>query len=257
MSSDDGWVSNVLGDVLARCQREQQVAEQHAATCTARPCERCERYACSRCGSPIDGRRTCDACQQSELVDALMRPTEESIPKHFRWAMRASAESLRARVKASPALIERGIKAPPSTGLLLLGATGTGKTSLAVAMLHRWVSLDPRARTKSRFVEASQLSRARARHRLGADEAPLVVEAMTCPLLVLDDLGAEREDRDGCITDVIWTRTNEDLPTWITCGLSSSEQSQLGFASVLGSRYDGGFARRIIESSKHVQLGGK
>ena len=73
------------------------------------------------------------------------------------------------------------------------------------------------------FLEAAWLARARARHRLGQGDPPLVTDAMTVPLLLLDDLGQEREDRDGCITDVVYERHNAQLPTWVTCGLANGD----------------------------------
>lgn len=251
------WVRVALAGVLERCEREQRAAEEHTRACTERPCDRCERYVCKRCSQPIDGRKTCRQCDDAEWLERRLKPTRESIPKHFHWALDATPEKLRGRVQGSPELVRRGLENPPSSGLLLLGGTGSGKTSLAVAMLDAWVRQDPRNRTGALFVEAGWLSRARARHRLGADEAPLVQAAMTCPLLVLDDLGSEREDRDGCITDVLWTRTNHDRPLWITCGLASDQQTIEGFAVAVEKRYDGGFARRLVESSKVARLGAK
>jgi DNA replication protein DnaC len=257
MTTDGNWIRETLGAVLERVQREQAAAEEHARTCTDRPCERCGRYLCRRCGAAVDGRKSCDACDLAAHHEALLEPTRTSIPPHFRWAYQVPLAQLQARVQAAPELVRRGLENPPSSGLLFLGPTGSGKTSLAVAMLDAWVRAAPGERTGALFVEATWLSRARARHRLGADEAPLVRAAMTCPLLVLDDLGSEREDRDGCITDVVWTRTNNDLPLWVTSGLASEEQTLEAFAAAIARRYDGGFARRIIETSKRVALGGK
>lgn len=259
MSESGNWVREALAGVLERIERQQAEAEEHARTCTARPCERCERYFCRRCGVAIDGPtiidRTCRACAELALLDQQLRATRDSIPPHFRWAYTESPAVLETRVTAKPELVRRALENPPNGGMVLLGATGAGKTSLAVAMLDAWVRKEPRSRSGATFVEAGWLSRARARHKLGADEAPLVAQAMVCPLLVLDDLGSEREDRDGCITDVLWTRTNHDRPIWITCGLASEHQTTEAFAEAIARRYDGGFARRILETSKIVRLG--
>lgn len=253
MSDSGSWVASSLGHVLERAQREQAAAEEHMASCQRRPCDRCERYSCRRCGAPCSGRRYCEDCDATVAREAMLRPTRDSIPPHFRWAYQADESVLLSRVRAAAELITRGLSSPPSTGLLFVGPTGAGKTSLAVAMLDAWVRCDPRRRVGSLFVEASSLARARARHRLGADEPPLVQSAMTCPLLLLDDLGAEREDRDGCIADVIWTRTNHDRPIWITSGLSETKS---GVIEAIKTRYDGGFARRVAECTRQVVLGG-
>lgn len=248
------WVRAALGDVLAKMEQQQAEAEAHAAECSARPCERCDRWLCRRCSEPVDGARTCKACDSSDWKAQLLKPTRTSVPPHFRWALDATEATLRDRVQFAPDAIRRGLESPPSTSLLFMGNTGAGKTSFAVAMLDAWVRAEPGKRTGALFMEAGWLSRARARHRLG-EEAPLVASALTCPLLVLDDLGNEREDRDGCITDVIYGRANAELPTWVTCGLASKDQTVEAFAEALAKRYDGGFVRRILENGKRVHLG--
>lgn len=256
--SEGNWILESLGPILERAAREQAAAEAHAAECTDRPCKRCERFVCA-CGDFVDGRDTCDRCLDVQVNERAFKPTRDSIPKHFHWALDARFEDLVARIQAPQSHIKAAIDRPPSGGMLLIGPTGSGKTSLVVAMLDSWVRADLPARRGSLFVEAGWLSRARARHKLGADEAPLVTEAMRCPLLVLDDLGSEREDRDGCITDVLWERTNEDRPIWITSGLAANgnddRERLTSFAESLSRRYDGGFARRVIQGTKHVFLG--
>lgn len=254
--SDGGdWIKSTLGDVFAKLADQQAAAEAHAAACTARPCVRCERYVC-RCGVPVDGVERCPACAAAAVTEGWLRPTTASIPARFRWATNPDRTELLARVKGAPDALARGLANPPSASLLFMGPTGAGKTSLAVAMLDAWVRLDPPRRTGAIFVEAAWLARARARHKLGLGEAPLVDEAMRAPLVLLDDLGQEREDRDGCITDIVYGRTNAELPTWVTCGLTTAEQTLEAFAARLSQRYDGGFVRRILENGKRVQLGG-
>lgn len=255
--SDDAagnWIMQALGPTLERVAREQAAAEEHVRTCDDRPCERCRRFVCP-CGEPVIEAKTCRRCDDAAYRARLLKPTRDSIPSHFRWTFDATPALLQPRVIASPELVRRGLENPPSTSLLFMGPTGSGKTSLAVAMLDAWVRAEPGRRTGAFFVEAGWLARARARHRLGADEAPLVADALRATLLVLDDLGNEREDRDGCITDIVYGRANADLPTWVTCGLSTKEQTMDAFAAVLARRYDGGFVRRVLETSKRVQLG--
>lgn len=256
-ASGGAWARESLAAVLAMAERGRAEAEAHAATCTARPCERCERFTC-RCGAPVDGAKTCRDCDQRAVFDRLMRATRESIPRRFRWTIGADEATLLERVQASPDLVHRALTQPPSTSLIFFGVTGAGKTSLACAMLDAWVRAEPGRRSGAFFIEASDLSRARSRHKLGADEAPDVARAMTCPLLVLDELGGRGEnDRDGCITDVVWARTNAELPIWITCGLGAEQQTMHDFAEALARRYDGGFVRRLLDAGKRVQLGRK
>lgn len=246
--SGGAWVKGLIPDILAA----QADAEAHASTCTDRPCERCDRFVC-RCGADVDGGKQCATCADATALTHALGLTRASIPPRFRWTIDVAPDLLASRVKAPRALVDRGLDAPPSQSLLFTGQTGAGKTSLAVAMLDAWVRVDPYRRRGSLFVEASWLSRARARHRLGQGEAQLVADAIEAPLLLLDDLGQEREDRDGCITDVVYGRSNLDLPTWVTCGLANGDLS--AFADHLSRRYDGGFVRRILETGKRVELG--
>lgn len=253
MSPSAWWIGDVAPAIVARFQAEEQAAIEHAASCSARPCERCERYICRTCQKPVDGAATCQECASAEWTAEALRPTIASIPPRFTWCASATQELLESRVKGPPALVTRGLAVPPSTNLLFTGPTGAGKTSLAVAMLCAWVRAEPSTRRGALFVEASWLSRARARHKLGQGEAELVEQCLAAPLLLLDDLGQEREDRDGCITDVVYGRSSLDLPTWVTCGLAGGDLAT--FADHLSRRYDGGFVRRILESGKRVELG--
>jgi hypothetical protein len=251
------WILDTLGPTLRRVAEQQAAAEEHARTCTDRPCERCERYVCRSCPAPVDGSRECRACADAADRERYLRPTHQSIPPRFKWAIGARPELVMERVRGSAELVRRGLASPPASSMLLVGPTAAGKTSLAVAMLDAWVRAEPYARRGSLFVEAAWLARARARHRLGADEAPLVRDCLTAPLLLLDDLGQEREDRDGCITDVVYGRSNAELPTWVTCGLTTRDATLEAFAEKLSQRYDGGFVRRLLEYGKRVTLGAK
>lgn len=257
----EGWLADALRPMLEQAERLQAESEAHARSCTDRPCERCARFVC-KCGAPADGVRKCAACSEKAALAKLLRPTHESVPERFKWALGADLERLRGtaeqrRVKGSDELIRRGLANPPSSDAVFLGLTGAGKTSLAVAMLDAWVRVAPHERTGALFVGASYLSRARARFRLGDGEAPLIAAAQRAPLLVLDDLGNEREDRDGCITDVVFGRHDAGLPTWVTCGLTPNVPTVEAFAEVIAKRYDGGFARRVLETGIRVQLGSK
>lgn len=240
------WIRDLLPD-LAACAAE---AESHATFCTAANCERCGRWACRGCGVPGNSRQ-CDRCRAAEVLTMALADTRRSMPARFGWALDPTPEALAQRIQYDQRKVRQAIDAAPRVDILFLGPSGVGKTSLAVAMAGAWVRRYSRPAV---FAESGILSRARARYRLGAGEAPMVEACMDAPLLVLDDLGQEREDRDGCISDVVYDRHNRGLPTWVTCGLPY--ESLDAFSGRLSARYDGGFARRISEIGRQIHMGG-
>jgi DNA replication protein DnaC len=129
--------------------------------------------------------------------------------------------------------------------ILLTGGAGAGKTTLAAAILH---DVCDRALAGDRaagelawtaiWAAAPSLARARREHRLGGGEAPEVRRALEASLLVVDDLGTEREDRDGALAEVVYERHAREAPTVITTGAS--------YKTLVG-RYGDGIARRLTE----------
>jgi DNA replication protein DnaC len=108
-----------------------------------------------------------------------------------------------------------------------------------VAMLrraaHQWTTWG-----HPRFVHATRLGVARIQHPAGHGEADEVREAVTAPLVLLDDLGAERDTANNAVGDVITERHAEGRSTWVTTGLSQGE---------IVKRYGGGIARRLFEGA--------
>jgi DNA replication protein DnaC len=253
------WLADIVPAIMAR----QAEAEQHATECTDRPCERCEKFVC-KCGAAVDGARECAPCAERSRLREQMRTTLASIPEDFRWALGANAMKLRDLsprtgrpfVSLTEAQITRCLEAPPGQNLHFRGRVGAGKTTLAIAMLWAWVSREPHRRRGAFYVEASVLARARAGHSLGDGEAPLVAKALRAPLVLLDDLGHEANDRDNCISDVVYGRARDNRPTWITTGIVA-DKDVMGFTEALTERYDGGFARRVVEMGKPIRLGAK
>lgn len=216
--------------------------EDHRRTCADVPCARCDRYACPRCRKQApEEDRPCVEC----LLDDGIAEARASVPKRFRWALDASPEVIGQRVRGVGVKGALTWAAAPTTGsLVLTGLAGVGKTSLAVAMLGRWLAAhrDPAAR----FAESFALALERMRHPLGQGEAPAIDRAMRASLLVLDDLGSEQPGRSDAIADVLFARHNADLPTWVTTGLSRQD---------VESRYGAGVGRRVYDGSRLVQLG--
>ena len=165
---------------------------------------------------------------------------ERTIPESYRWA-RFSAPELRDRIPA-PA-IARAQDAWRDDRVCLMGAARAGKTSLAVAMARRRVSESARTGV---FVHAYKLGVARILHPAGRGEPELVELAMRTPLLLLDDLGGERDHATSAIPDVLVERHAEGRPTWVTTGLTREQ---------LVKRYGQGIVARVFERGTLVRVG--
>jgi DNA replication protein DnaC len=130
--------------------------------------------------------------------------------------------------------------------ITLIGGAGSGKTTLASAILHLFVERALEGAPEfiklvrsARWIAAPSLARARRTYKLGDGEAPLVEDAIEASLVVLDDLGMERDDGEGAISDVLYERHAHDAPTVITTNLRYADLCQ---------RYGTGIARRVAEA---------
>ena len=151
------------------------------------------------------------------------------------FASRTDAEHVFAQLppvggpeKSAPAFIRAVTSWTPRSatgGLVLLGPTGTGKTTAAVHLvklaLARW-----EIATSTLFALASDL----------AEDRDLAERAKRVRFLVLDDLGKEK-DQFNRIFQVLDHRHTRN-PTFITCGINPGD---------LTSHYDGAMLRRVFE----------
>lgn len=114
---------------------------------------------------------------------------------------------------------------PKNGGLALLGPTGSGKTTAAVYLVHRFLAAFE-VGTSTMFVIASDL----------ADSPELVERAKMVRLLVLDDLGKEKDPHSRIFRVLDHRHTR--LPTVVTMGIDPED---------LDNHYDGATIRRIFE----------
>lgn len=254
-----GTLADILAVTAARAAaqaahetRRAAEAEAHRAGCRAEECRTCERVKCYRCGAVKQGLGgMCEACRDLEKFERAKERVFASIPKRFRWAIDAELSTLTERVKLSAGTISSALSWATNIGIVppnlaLSGVTGAGKTSLCVALFARWFA---KHRSEDvRFATAIELGLARMRYGLGKDDPPAITEAIGAPLLILDDLGAEAPMHADVLRQVLHARHNEDIPTWVTTGLTQAEFAR---------RYDGGLARRVFEEAKQVSLGVK
>lgn len=148
------------------------------------------------------------------------------------------------RIGAKGADIARAKAAAIALGSLVLsGPPGAGKTSLAAALM-RFI-FEQHSHRRVLWVSALKLCRARAAHKLGDGDPPLVQAAMRAELLVLDDLGQEKRNDLNPITDVLFEREEDRSPTWITTGFSAEE---------IASMYGGGVLRRVYGRAEQIPL---
>lgn len=249
-----GWFGAYPSEASERMRRAAEAAEEHARTCTARPCPRCERHVCA-CGAPYDGAGdACLGCRAKRRVNALLEPLTLSVPRRFRPALEATAAELAhvdpatglPRVKLTPERIAKALARPRSSDLMLYGDTGMGKTSLIVAMLGALARQDPDTWHGARFASAIWLASSRARYPLGHGDPPEMADAKAASLLVLDDLGNDVPDGRNVIQEVLFRRHDDELPTWVTTGYR---------VEALESRYGVAVIRRMGEKGNIVELG--
>jgi DNA replication protein DnaC len=169
---------------------------------------------------------------------------ERTIPPVYRWASFESKDlAPRVGEKAVRDALASAVWRQPR--LIFMGLARTGKTSLAVACLRRRVRDAGRA---AGFVHAYKLGVARIQHVAGHGEPEVVDDAMKLPLALVDDLGSERDLVSNAVPDVIFARHAEDLPLWVTTGLTRAQ---------LRDRYGAGMVGRLFERAMVIFVGGK
>lgn len=169
-----------------------------------------------------------------------------TVPPKYSWASFGSP--LLAGRMAEPKLVAtaRAAVAGPTlpSSIVLLGAAGSGKTSLACAILRFLVE---EKGLHGRFASAFSLAKARQEIPLGEGEAKPVQKAMLSKLLLLDELGGELS-RNTAVQELVHERHANELVTIYTTGLSQSE---------LLDKYGEGIVRRVVEGAVVISLGGR
>lgn len=217
-------------------------------------------------GSQVGSTVRCAACVVKAKVEgrrARLAPARETLPQSFEWA-RVETENghlvgplvdLVGREHVNKA---RGwFAARDKRTLTVQGETGTGKTSLAVALVRRLLdkaeALDADAdlvelAVGARYIPALKLARARETHPLGRGESPLADLAMRASLLLLDDLGAEGKTLSDVIGNVLHDRYDTGKLTIVTTWLGEQE---------IEARYGVGLRRRVLTDATQILLRGK
>jgi len=122
--------------------------------------------------------------------------------------------------------------------LLLRGPTGTGKTHLSLAMASAIAANG----FSVVYQPAGKLFRTLEREHFGKQEGDTETVALTCDLLIIDDLGTEFDTAftSATLYNIINTRMLDDLPTIISTNLTQ-EGLQERYGDQITSRITGGF----------------
>jgi DNA replication protein DnaC len=168
---------------------------------------------------------------------------ERSVPEVCKWARFGSPELAQRVGSAAARAQSEGIWRQAK--LVFTGAAGAGKTSLAVACLRQRAAQSGKTAV---FIHAYALGIARLQHAAGHGEPEIVERAMHCPMVLVDDVGNEREMAGNALPDVIFVRHAEDRPLWVTTGLTRTQ---------LIARYGTGIVRRLFERATLIQVGSK
>ena len=231
-----------LSRQLEATRKERGIVEATKPETNLQYFQRVRDRAVARFKSSSDGDRDDDRRQERDpLEDAIY-----GLPKRYQWASFGDPDLL-AQYIGSRAAIDRAGACRHAASVVFVGASGTGKTSLAVAAL-RARYLDQPHHAIARFVSAWQLGIARAVHKLGDDEPPLVELALRWRgVLLIDDLGSPKSDPPmSAIPDVLMARHDAELATWVTTWMTDSE---------LEGRYGSGVARRVLEDAAIIDCG--
>lgn len=190
------------------------------------------------------------AREAERQVQAREQEWMRLVGKRYAWATPAAPELVK---RCHPQRTAGGSATPGEAidailahegNVVLRGLPGAGKTSLLVAALRvRFNRAD--WRTRLVMADATDLGVCRIQHPAGQGEAPLVEAAMVANLLLLDDLGNERQTQNNAVPDVIMSRHRDDLPIWFTTG-ETREQ--------VAAKYGGGVMRRVFDGALVIEM---
>lgn len=194
----------------------------------------------------LEVRASYASSEAAVRLQRLARKTLRAFAGFPGWPMdRTTAERLPRIQKTIRQAVEAWTQ--PAGPLLIVGPSRAGKTT---GMVHGAITLVERSIVERKywpvpmFARAVDLANARRKHGLGAGDPPLIEQASTAQLLLLDDLGQEVK-WDSTMFEVADARYAAGLPTWTTSGLTFQQ---------LTDRYGEAHTARLLESGTKGRL---
>lgn len=193
---------------------------------------------------PVREPSPCPGCGRQTIasIDALCLTCELclEVPSQFRWAS-FDAPDLVDRIPRREA-IQEAREACTKRRVVLVGPAGHGKTSLAAAMFRHRASRGER----NAWAAAWRLGVVRMQYDLGKGEPPMVKKALAAPILVIDDVGIEKNTPTNALPDILFERHQEGMATWLTTAMTRKQTAD---------RYGDGIARRVFEGARVIDCG--
>ncbi len=210
------------------------------------------QYACPRCEDTgyADGK-VCNCYQQLLREEASRRLSSLSAMKLTDFddmSLSYYSDKVDPRLDISPREQMQGILnycrdyanafTPSAPSLLLLGATGTGKTHLSLAIAKRVTEQGYNVI----YGSIHPLLRKLESEHFGRSEGDSENQLIGCDLLILDDLGMEFDTPFNrvCLYNILNARVLEGKPTIISTNLSHSAIAGR-YGDQIASRITGGF----------------
>lgn len=195
---------------------------------------------------------SCERCVKKRISDEHAKASKsawETVPLSLRWAALGS-DVLPFWVRDNEAVDHAKKIATDITNntfVTLVGPAGSGKTTLACALLRSWAKLYKRMASSIRFAAAHDLVYDQACSRLG-EHVVSIDMARHASVLVLDEVGRGK-DTHGVIFGILHERHRSLRPTIITTPHETPE----AFAAATG---DGGLTRRVFGDASLIRVRG-
>lgn len=264
MSNDDTRddAPEPISDMTSFFAESAARAAEHAATCKAPVCHRCDRLQCRLCLGTFSAEggsgEHCNQCRTAAYRKAWFPKATTDLPTDF--AGTTLSQEWLSRLVGSQEVSKARNAVSVARAVAFVGPAGSGKTSLAIAMFNAALVADaPTAPSGWRmgsfpegfgaehlYVSAFDLANAKAETPLGK-KTELIERAKRAPLVVIDELGGEDPRYASAVSEVIYKRHGDGRRTWITMGVRQRE---------IATRYGGGIARKAFEHAVVFDLPG-